>query len=260
MDGGIQRQNSTAAVPALIKGLLAVELLMGACYVAAWTVADSLGEFYKLIDMEREKNVPAWFSSVQLAAVGVLLGIFAVVKFRRTQVRTWALLLAPLLFFAMSCDEYISLHERLGQMLDGVFGDRSGTALDRTGLWIVFGAPALALIVAVLGWTAWPVLRPLPKVVAMLVAGMLLYLVFVAGVEGLSNLVEPGTGPDVALTAIEETGEMVAITVVLWAVLLLLRGHGIRLVTAGSPPEAARADAADPAAIAPPVSKPAPAL
>ena len=120
------------------------------------------------------------------------------------------------------------LHERLGGQADALLpgGHRSGTGFSRTGIWMLLLIPP-ACVVGLVGGLA--LMREYGKHRRILIKaglGGLLFVFAAGGLELLANLV--GSRPRLAVlqVLVEETGEMLAATVVCWAALDLLRASG----------------------------------
>lgn len=99
------------------------------------------GGLIPVFDLDREYNIPAWFSSALLLLNGLLLtGIAAAVHLQeKSFLRHWQVLAA--LFFFLSLDEAIRLHEQLMAPL---------AALELTGVfhysWVIPGFIFVALV------------------------------------------------------------------------------------------------------------------
>lgn len=217
------------AMPPLVRVMFTLDLLMGALYFLARRAKDLIPKpLLNFLDLNGETNLPSWYSAAQLALIGGLLVAFAAVQLRRGARSAWALVLAGCVFLFLSLDETTSLHEHFGYWLDR-FQHRRGTALRETGFWMLICAPLFLAAMVVLGLGARRYLRGRKSVVIKFAAGVAIYLAAAAGVEALSNFVTPqGTGAR-ALVLLEELGEMLGATMMLWASLDLLRAHGVRL-------------------------------
>lgn len=107
------------------------------------------------INLDAEKNLATWVATLFLAGNAVLLSLCAVTARDRgeSHVRAWWGL--SLVFFILSLDEFVSLHEAVGRVVHA--------ALDLQGLpsfgWLV---PAL-IIVPLLFWSFLGFLRGLPQ-------------------------------------------------------------------------------------------------
>ncbi len=121
--------------------LLAIDLLLLVAHVSGWFIR---GEAYLLFDMDHEMNIPTWWSSTKFVAAGILVGMPAVAdRFRRC---ASSYLLAAL-FLALSLDDAVSLHERVGDFL-AVHLLAGMTMANKGGfLWPVFlGLPVISAV------------------------------------------------------------------------------------------------------------------
>lgn len=218
------------AVPRLVRVMFALDLLMGLLYFLSRRAKDVIPKpLLNFFDLNGETNLPSWYSAAQLALIGGLLAVFAVVRVRRGARGAWALMLAGVVFLFLSLDETTSLHENFGYWLDKL-QHRRDTIFKETGFWMLICAPVFVVAIALLGLGGRRCLRGRKPVVVKFAAGVVIYLAAAAGVEALSNFVVPqGTGAR-ALVLLEEMGEMLGATMMLWGVYELMRSHGVRLL------------------------------
>ena len=99
-------------IPAVARPYLIAILLVEAVLV----VADTLMPESKLFDLDREYTIPAWFSSLQLAMIG--LAAFVAFEAERRDVAIpassrWLWLPLGMGFLYLSADEVLALHERV---------------------------------------------------------------------------------------------------------------------------------------------------
>lgn len=199
-------------------------------------VAAAIGtDGFDFVRLGSEANLPSWYSASQLLAVGALaaVGVWPRVSSGTGGAR-WAL--APAAFFVLlSMDEGAQAHERLGNVVEGLTGVGAGVSM---GPWLL---AALPLYLA-LGWLVWRAARPLvvgrPRVLGLAVAGVLLLGLSAAGLEAIGSML---AGQPLAVRmvgVVEEVGEMMAGTTLLWAAWELIRAEGITLSV--SPPQDAR--------------------
>lgn len=219
---------SAARATLLLLGIVAVLQLLNVVGQVSKHVLGhgSLLGFVNLFFVDREGNVPAWYSSLALLLCAGLLALIAASEHARGGPWTtrWAALAATFAFLAF--DEAVSLHEMLILPLR--------TMLGATGLlywtWVLVGA-AVVLVVFV---GSLPLLRALPRPTAarFLVAGA----VFVSGaigVECLSGVDAEHHGTSTALCAflvtVEESLEMLGVVLFVRALLLHLATHCPRI-------------------------------
>ena len=203
----------------------------------------------RLFDLDRELNLPTWYSSVALLLCAVLLAVVASTERSRhgRHARHWAAL--SCIFLLLSIDEGASLHEGLGHALLGFIGPVSDYLK-----W--FGVvPLLALAVAVAVAFARVLLElPLRERTLLLVSGTL-YVGGAAGVEMLSakQAALYGTRNPAywSYILVEETLEMVGISLFLFTLVQLLESRGVDMTLQLGEPGGRTAPAAAPAAVPP---------
>lgn len=230
---GLSDRSSKAAsrVPWLISGLIAFEIFMVVIYLASVTFSDSrffidTGRFW---DLDEEANLPAWFSSTQIWAIAMMFGVLAWREFNRKSIASWSLVAATLLFAFLSADEGAMVHERVGVAVDRLLIHRENSIFTKTGLWMVVLGPIFLAICLLLARGAWTYLRRDIRASIVGAIGIGIFLGSAVGIEMLSNFVEPGTTASYVQIAAEEFGEMLGMTITLWATCMLLNTLGIRL-------------------------------
>jgi hypothetical protein len=217
-------------VPAFVRVMFALDLLMGGLYIVSRRLRDSISKpLVNFFDLNTEMNLPSWYSAMQLALIGGLLLVFAVAQLKRGARAAWSMVLAGVAFLFLSIDEFTSLHEHFGYWLDRL-RHRRDTAFAETGFWMLICGPLFLAALVALGFAARRYLRGRRTVVIKLAIGAVIFIAAAAGIEALSNFVaREGTAARV-LVLLEELGEMAGATVMLWGVCELLRSHGMRLV------------------------------
>jgi hypothetical protein len=225
-----------ARVPIPILVLFAMDLAMAILHVIgplvpAWAARGDDNRDY-LWDLDAEGNAPSWYSTMQLGLIGVLMLGLAAVRPQRARL-TAILALAGLLFLFLSLDEQARLHEKFGSYLDEVGPDRKDTALDATGAWMLIVAPAFLGVIALGAYAGRDLLRGRRAVQALYAIGLVIYVGSFAGLELLLNFMPER---ERQLETLEETGEMIGATLLLWATYELLRSHGIRIFARDAEP------------------------
>jgi hypothetical protein len=140
-----------------------------------------------------------------------------------------ALALACVVF---SIDEIAEIHERLGFAADALMsgGTRDGTALWSTGLWpFLIGVPAIAAIAVVVRGTRHIFLARAPQALVLLIVGFIVMFSGALGVELIANLVsaDKHSGAFLAQVVIEESLEMLGVTLIAWSACSLLEAYGL---------------------------------
>lgn len=215
-----------AGQPRVALAWLIGDAIIAVLHVLNLTLVTWLYRPLALLDLDYEANLPTWYSSLKLGAIGFLLLVVAWRLLRRKTPRAWAMVLPAGLALYLSLDELAQLHERLSVLHTEV--------LPYSGAWMVIALPMG--VVGVLLSAALP--RGLwgpPGISARLLAGACLYLLSAGVLEIAHNFVAPSSPAHLILIFIEEMGELLAASLVLWGLHDLLAAHGIRLICDDSP-------------------------
>lgn len=197
--------------------LLAFECLLVVAFLVEYAVGSPAWLITRLLDLDREDSIATWFSSLQLAAVGVLFLILAA-KQRQDGVPRWFLGLGGLGFLFLSADEALMLHESITGALVKV--DWVPRFSGDHGIWIFFylglGAALLLLMLRPL-LTLW---RRHRHPFALMAAGAGIFLLGAVGLEIIGYEFLAG-GPPLFYrfeVAAEEFLEMLGATAILCGV------------------------------------------
>lgn len=218
---------SRCSIPWPVRVLLLADISMAALYILDAALPYKL--FTRLVDLDGEANLPTWYSSAQLLVLALLLGAFAVIN-RDSHVR-WSLFGLPALCLVLSLDEVAQIHEGLGLKSDVLLavGAREDSVVVRTGIWMFLLGPPFLIVVALL-WRAFvPFLQGRARVVRLYIVGFVVYAGSALGIEILANFVGPGGLASVVQVVCEELGEMLGVTLLVWATLELLASYDIRV-------------------------------
>lgn len=205
-------------------------LVLASC--AAYYIGRGRGDLVRLLSLDGEMNVPAWYATITLLACSVLLWVIAAVRraINDPWWRHWRGL--GFVFVYVSLDEAISIHERLIEPLQAWLG--LGGLLYWP--WVIAGAVA----VAVLGAVYLKFLLALPRetgrwfatAAALFVGGAL-------GVEMIAASWVEGHGqrniPYILMFTAEETLEMLGVAVFIYALLRYLEREVGRVQLAFAP-------------------------
>jgi len=217
------------AIPALILTFFAVDLLLGLlCFV---DVLANRPFYYvsEVVDLGSESGFGTWYSTMKLMLVAVMLGFFAWRNITAHGRAAWPLVLLPAIFLVFSIDEIIQLHEYVGYKTDALLegGDRKNTVFDHTGVWgLAIGVPVLALLVGImLSLRRW--FADAPGVVGKFVMGAVVFIAAAAGLDLMANFFDEDARQLAIQVTIEETLELIGVTIFIWAA--LRTPHSIRL-------------------------------
>lgn len=216
--------------PRLVDGLY----LTDAIVVLAYLVNVRVGSPYlfptHLLDLDGEANLPTWYASAKLLALGLLLALFAL----RSQARPRSLfsLFPAILAIAMSLDEVAGIHEWVGRRSDVLLagGDRTASFLPVTGIWMLVLAPVVLTAIGVAYRGLRQCLGAAPRARRLFIVGCVILLAGALGAEVVANFVVPGTWPAALQVALEEGAELVGATTMLWGALELFAAHGLVFV------------------------------
>jgi hypothetical protein len=181
--------------------MLGVQLLVSAANVATWEDGVAL----RVIDLNTEANLPTWWSSTLLLAIGATAAGLWLCERRLGRRRTHWLLVA-LGFGALSVEEVAGIHERFGYYLDV-----SGGVTD----WPLLYLPVLGVGAAALARTLRDLGRPRA---IMVLAGLALFVgVVVAEVASMWTVAGAGDTLSLGETLFEENSELAGQALVLLA-------------------------------------------
>jgi hypothetical protein len=181
------------------------------------------GRFFREFSLDKEANVPSWFSSALLLTAAAVLALVALDALARNAYwgRHWAGL--SLVFVVLSLDETAEIHERIGSWLRAHLHLHG--PLHYAGV-----VPALALALFV-GVAYVRFLRALPRLtrLGILVAAGV-YIFGAAGVEAASGWWAEGHGSRstafLLVSTIEENLEMIGTTLFILVLLSYLARFG----------------------------------
>ena len=214
----------------LAAALLTIDLLVLLAYAADVLLGHPVGVLSSFVDLDREQNLPTWWSSTKLFLVALVFGTASVLRWRSDGSRAWLLAAAALLAAGLSLDETGLLHERLGTVILP-HGQREGTVFEQGGPWVMVMVPG-ALVAAVGLWQfgLGRYLRAAPGAASLLLCGLGLLVAGAAGVE-LLRVGSVGTPWHPVQVLVEEGLEFVGATLVLLGAVAVARGLGVRVVT-----------------------------
>ena len=203
--------------------LICLELLLVIIYGTDAWVQGPAGQLHSLIDLDAEGNLPAWFSSFQLALIAIAFWVLAA-RFRATQRPSRCFLRACGGFFLLlSIDETAMFHERITESLGSRYLDWVPVyAGNHPGDAIICALVLVACVAA-----AFPHLRGLwqmsPRCSLIAAAGSAVYVTGAAVLESVGYKMLSG-GSTLSLyraeVAAEEFLEMMGASLILYAVLL----------------------------------------
>ena len=213
----------------LAGALLTIDLLVLLAYAADVLLGHPVGVLSSFVDLDREQNLPTWWSSTKLFLVALVFGTAFMLRRPSDGARAWLLAAAALLAAGLSLDETGLLHERLGTVILP-HGQRQGTMFEQGGPWVMVMVPG-ALVAAVGFWRfgLGRYLSTAPGAARLLGCGLGLLVAGAAGVE-LLRVGSVGTPWHPVQVLVEEGLEFAGVTMVLLGAVVVARGLGVRVV------------------------------
>lgn len=114
--------------------LLVCDAALAAIYFASLHIGGD--GVHPLFDLDGEGNLPAWFSSIQLFCVSLLLALRGPGKLRPHGVPLLVPLLGAAVFLFLSMDETAQVHERLGRALRSADASLLPHVRGGRGMWV----------------------------------------------------------------------------------------------------------------------------
>lgn len=207
---------------ALIACFFVADACLASAYLFLFLYGNPIGNDQPgMFDLGAEGNVPSWYSATKLFIVALCIYFYGRFIVLRDKLPGLLILAGALLFVFLSLDEGGQLHERFGDRLTQLTaGGREETAFEVTGLWMVFFGPPLFL--ALVGGIVFLRRRlSIPYgIFAKALTGAVVFVIAAAPGDILVNYLSGNAL--VVQTGIEEFGEMVGVTLILWATMTLL--------------------------------------
>jgi hypothetical protein len=221
---------SLDVLPRPVMTLYAIDLLIALAFIAHLVFGPVDIFFYaNQLRPGAEANLPTWYSSLQWALAGALLALYAAHAPRHLKggIR---LFLPAAAAFAVSIDESVAIHERIGQLSDRLLPDntREGTFFSSTGIWMLILVPIAVASVVWIGLLLADHLRRAPWAARLLMGGVAIFIVGAGVLEIATNLATGNRPAQVGVQIVEELLEMLGATTVVWGAIELLRASDFR--------------------------------
>jgi len=215
--------------------LIAIAILGTLHAVITWAQPGAFPESaVSLVHVDREGNLPTWFSTTQWAVLGMSIAAIAIVAERagRARSRTWMWWCCALGAFGLSADEGAAIHEHAGSLFQRAVGSDPSSPLHfllgfPSYYWMLVYAPLAVPAVAILVVFLW---RELGSARRTALLGIFVYLCAAVGLDFIEGhygnsehsrmLVSVFSHPfrfDIFL--VEEVLEMLGVTLVIHAFL-----------------------------------------
>ncbi len=198
----------------LLLGAIAIEAVLIALHLLA--LSSGQQSLVRLFHLNLERNLPTWFSSMQLFLVA--LALFSLPLSRLPATPRWQLLLFAGIFLFLSIDEFVSLHETITRVAKSVAWVPTFNA---HGAWILpYCAAAIVLLLLLRKSILW-VWRADRHGFLAAASGMALFATGAVGIELVSYYLEPASMLLLISVVLEEWLEMLGSSLILYAVLHL---------------------------------------
>jgi hypothetical protein len=219
-----ERDESITLPASKVAGLLAA---IAVCLVVVGTASqavkfstgrDRIYGLSRLFDLDKESNIPTFFSATVLVSASGILGVIAAVKRRASAPQAWHWTILAFFFLYLGLDEFVGIHEYANRPVRNAFG-----AWATGGFYFAWVIPGLALVVVLAAaymkfW--WNL--PTPTRGLVFVAGAL-YIAGALGFEIVGGRYAEQHGREnaayVAIASIEESLEMAGAILFVFAML-----------------------------------------
>lgn len=231
----------------LARRLLGVTLALDVFWVASYLILVAAGpgaaRLLKVMDLDAEANPPSWWSGSQLLVIGLVFLLLVVRPFSddsRIRPILPALWTLGLGFVFLSADEIGGIHESLAGILRGqsVIPTFRGQ-----GVWLfIYAAIGIAIALTLSGYArrAW---RSWRRECVIAAAGLGIMLLGGALVEVIGYFMELSSSRMFIEIAVEEFGEMIGASLILYAATRMLAAVGSSLLAASDARRSADLDA-----------------
>lgn len=220
-------------IPKFIVCFFLFDLALASLYVINAKLGYPHQFLTSLVDLAGEANLPSWYSSIQLFIVSALLAVAPYKMYHKKDMKFWVLLIMSVAFALMSLDEIAQIHEWLGGMSDLLLpgGTRKNTVFHITGIWmLLIGIPfsifMLGLVFCLKRYTK--IKRPIFN---KFIIGLIIFMGSANGTEILSNFIYSSGKAKIIRICFEEFGEMVGVTILMWAAYEFVLSHNFSLDT-----------------------------
>ncbi len=174
----------TNTITKIILSLIGIEIMFVAIYAIDFVNVHPSWQFCELFDLDRESNIPTWFSTFQLLMIGLISLSVCIQKNYSLPPSKAGLLTFGAGFIYLSIDEASAIHEKitytfhdnlLVPYFDGVHG-----------IWIVvYGAIGLTLL-TIFHRDVIAVWKSLRRESIIFIVGIIIYLIGAAGAETIT--------------------------------------------------------------------------
>lgn len=210
-------------IPLIVRLFLLADIAVCLLFLGNVAIGRPWAKLHVFLDLDHEGNLPAWYSSMQWAAVSGLMVFSGAQKRRLGKAAGLPLLLLGALFLFFSMDEVAQVHENLTEGINGKF--LKEYAINMYYWLILLGLPVFVVLWR-FGMTIRSAFERAPGSLKFYLLGV---TIFAAGafvtepalyIIGLTKI-PPG------LILLEEAMEMLGVTFLLWSGFLLAASEGL---------------------------------
>ncbi len=161
--------------------LIAVEFAFVLIFLADKWAGTPFWVIHRFFDLDAESNIPAWFASIQLFLIGIVLWMSAGHSQEGARPSPWFLYMAACGFIFLSADEAASIHETITLVLQSkeIFPRFSGGH----GIWIPIYAAVGAFFLLLTRRQLVSLWRDYRQAAGIGLAGMIVLLAGAVGLE-----------------------------------------------------------------------------
>lgn len=201
-------------------GLLTVEIILVTVFFLDFLLQSPNWRLHELFNLDKEANIPTWFSLIQLFLIGMVALLTAFNKNYSAPPSRKGLKLFGLGFIYLSLDEGAVLHEKmtyefhnhpLVPYFDGVHG-----------IWITVYMGVALIVLALIYRDLWAIFNKYRKESIIFILGLIIYLAGAGGAETITYFYIDKNNPLIYAyeVCLEEFLEMAGASVLFYSVLL----------------------------------------
>ena len=208
--------------------LVLIQLILVSAYVADVLLDHPNLTIKNMLDMDREISIPSWFSSMELAFVGIALLAASALGDAGRRPSAWFLRFGAVCFLFLSADEGVGIHEQVHSVLKNALSWVPSFKGEQ-GIWIL---PYLVVVVVVVWLTRRHVLamwRDYSTETYVMLTGAAVFLGGAVALEVVSYQYLRGDETSILYqmeVAAEEFLEMFGSALMLYGVMLLFIRRG----------------------------------
>lgn len=200
--------------------LLTLEIILVSIFFLDFLLQSPNWRLHELFNLDKEANIPTWFSLIQLFLIGIVALVTAFNKNYSAPPSRKGLKLFGLGFIYLSLDEGAVLHEKmtyefhnhpLVPYFDGVHG-----------IWITVYMGVALIVLALIFRDLWAIFKQYRRESIIFILGLIVYLAGAGGAETITYFYIDKNNPLIYAyeVSLEEFLEMAGASVLLYSVLL----------------------------------------